>query len=412
VTSAARRELTEALGTYISRSIGLPDDASVIVSAMMIESDAAVSLDELERFLRRPIGRLGLSVDRLRRLGAIKRDAGRRAAPVRGTPGLRDLLARLAHAYRRGGMKALEAEHWRRRERSAVYRTAIRIVQAICPLDAVAGFGANLDRDLETRPLWEAATLALSRLSDRWEIDVPDGDSHVLRHRPLVVYGNHPSMLTPFLVAAALERPDFKFVSCRYVARLIPNAADVIFPIEPTWERSSRDGVRGGLSHILSMAILYRFDRPEPPDVARTANRRSILSAAEHVAAGGASLIFPAGGGERVWYPGLGVLVSEVAKRKGIDDAYVVPVREENSSNLRLYRALSRRRRGTPRRRPIRLTVGRPEPLTSFGFGTAAEPHDVVHALRDHYERAFRRTSRSSGRPSASASRRSLTMDP
>ena len=384
------RSLSETLAERLRKSVGLPPDAGAILGSLLLEPDGAVSLERLERFLRRPIGRLGQSVDLLRRLGAIERGERRFPGWTRGTPGLRDLARRLAAAYRRGGMEALEGEHWRRREISPGYRRIVRILQAICPLDALAEFGAQLDRDLEDHPLWEASTIALSRLPDRWEIRISDEVREIAANRPLIVYGNHPSMLTPFLVAAALERDGLKFVSCRYVARLIPNVADALLPVDPTWERSSRNGWAGSLSHLLTLALLYRFDEPRDPRLAREGNRRSILAAAEHVLAGGASLIFPGGGGEKAWYPGLGLLVSEVLARDA-DEVYLLPVREENSSNMRLYRTLSRR--GSPPRRllrrPIRLTVGRPQALTSMASLRGSEPQQIVDRLRRRYAREF-----------------------
>ena len=110
-----RTELLEAMSRRFRDSLGLPHDAGAIVGSLLLNSDGAVSLGTLEQFLKRPIGRVGSSIDLLRRLGAIERGEQRFPGLARGTPGLRDLLRRLAAAYRRGGMEALEGEHWRRR---------------------------------------------------------------------------------------------------------------------------------------------------------------------------------------------------------------------------------------------------------------------------------------------------------
>ncbi len=386
-STSEARTLSERMGKRLSDDLGLPSDAANVVSSLLLAREDAVSLEDLERVLRRPIGRLGTSVDLLRRLGVIQRGERRFAAFTRGTPGLRDLLRRMAAAYRKGGMEALETVHWRRVETSASYRRLLRWLGKLLPLDAVAEFGSQLDRDLETSPLWEASTRALSRLNDRWEIDIPDATREIIASKPLIVYGNHPSMLTPFLVAAALEREDLKFVSCRYVSQLIPNLERDIFPVDPTYDRSAREGLKTGFSHMLTMALLYRFDEGVDIEQAREQNLSSIQAAAEHVSHGGVSLIFPGAGGTRVWYPGLGVLIKEVLRNEPDTDVYLVPIHEAHSSNLRLYRALSKKRRGFGRRPPLSLHVGQPRPLRYEGFSLSQKPREIAHQLHWAYRR-------------------------
>lgn len=109
-----RDGFSNALAHRLSTALGLPNDAAAAVGALLVDPEGAVSLDDLEAVLRRPIGRLGPSVDRLRRLGMVERGAGQASATMRGTAGLRDLMRRLTAAYHRGGMEAIEAEHWDR----------------------------------------------------------------------------------------------------------------------------------------------------------------------------------------------------------------------------------------------------------------------------------------------------------
>jgi hypothetical protein len=94
------------LARRVGESLGLPEDAAAVVVALLLELGDGISLDELVFMLRRPIGRLGSSIDRLRRLGAIERGVRHIPALTRGTPGIRDLIRNLAAAYRSGGMEA------------------------------------------------------------------------------------------------------------------------------------------------------------------------------------------------------------------------------------------------------------------------------------------------------------------
>ena len=76
------------------------------------------------------------------------------------------------------------------------------------------------------------------------------------------------------------------------------------------------------------------------------------------------SLIFPGGGADGAWYRRLGLLVAGVLRGGASGDVRLVPMREENSSDLRVYRALSRLGRRRVRRPPIRMVVRNPEPLS------------------------------------------------
>jgi hypothetical protein len=385
----ARKDFSEALGRTLTESIGLPDDAAAVIGSLLLDDDGAASLSELESVLNRPIGRLGSSMAQLTRLGVIQRGVQRFPGPRQGTLGLRDLACRLAAAYRKGGMGEIEEVHWRRRETSKFYRLGMHLIHSLCPLEALTQFGAELNRDLQSYSLWEASMLALSRLPDAWEVTLPRDARQILRTKPLIVYGNHPSMLTPFLVAAALERDDFGFVAHGYVERLIPEIRKYLFPVEPTYDGSLREGMKHGLSHLLTVALLNRFDEPDVSDPSKASiNRASIQDAAEHVVEGGVSVIFPGGGGEGAWFPGLGVMVSEVLKSDRAEDVYLLPIREKNSSNVRLHRSLARRKRGRRGlvRQPICLAVGEPQSLSLSGFTPATSPKQIVDKLRKRYQ--------------------------
>jgi len=387
---ALRTSIPDQLARSISCSLGLPEDAGAVLGALLLQTDRAASLEELEAVLRRPVGRLGVSVDQLRRLGVLERGEQRFKQRLRGTPGLRDLLRQLASAYRKGGMEALEALHWQQREISKPYRRLMRALQQLCPVERLTEFGAALNRDLEQLPLWEASTRAISQLAGRWDVLLPEASRPALASSPLIVYGNHPSMLTPFLVSAALEREDIRVITCRYVEQLVPNIADHLFPVEPAYTRTAREGLKHGLSHLLSMALLYRFDQMPDPVTAKQLNGQSIRAASEHVRSGGVSVIFPGGGGTRRWYPGLGRLISQLLQDPGASEPLLVPIREMHSSNLRLYRLLSGRtgsRSKKSRKLPITLAVGRPQPLSSYAFTDRTSPQEIVKTLRTQFRR-------------------------
>jgi 1-acyl-sn-glycerol-3-phosphate acyltransferase len=230
----------------------------------------------------------------------------------------------------------------------------------------------------------DAATSLLSKLPDRWEIPMLECARAPLRRSPLLVFGNHPSMLTPFLLAAALERDDLRILAHRYVTTLVPSMASYVLPLEPTHLVSARRRGLATPAHALSLSALRQLDGLVDEAEARRVNRAALDEGVRHVLAGGALAIFPNGGRESGrWYPGLGRLVDAL---RG-SDALLVPVREAGSSNRRVYRLLRGRRRRAPLREPIRFYVGEPIPMRRLVLPADAEAGEIVALLQSVYER-------------------------
>jgi len=154
-------------------------------------------------------------------------------------------------------------------------------------------------------------------------------------------------------------------------------------PVEPTRARSVRDGLQGGMLHVLGMAALYRFDVLLDPCGRPTRGERRHI---RHL---------PRRGRRGAWYPGLGRMVLALLTSEAAGDVYLVPTREEHSSNVRLYRTSSGRRRARrlALRRSIRMVIGDPVPLLKSGLTPATDPRRIAATLRAGY-RSARMTTR------------------
>lgn len=371
------------LGGRLHDSLGMPRDDGRMLASLLVNGGSG-TLSEVAATAGAPLGRAEFSCESLVTRGAIWQEAGLRPGTWthRRDAGVRGSLSRLRHAYQHGGLRAVGDEHVRAAEWSVTYRRIGSLIEGVCPVRGLLRLCADLDDALAGASLPEAATAVLSRLPDRWETPVADGARDLLRDRPLLVYGNHPSMLTPFLVAAALERDDIKILAHRYVTTLVPGMKDYVLPLEPTHRVSSR---RRGLmnpAHALSLSALRRLDQTAGLDEAREANRAALDAGVRHVLAGGALVIFPDGGREGGrWYPGLGRLAVALQG----SGALLVPVHEGGSSNRRIYSAL---RRGGRRLRhdPIRFSIGEPMPIQRLALPTDVEPLEVVRLLESLYQ--------------------------
>ena len=260
-------------------------------------------------------------------------------------------------------------------EQSAAYRQASSVLERFCPIMALLHLGAELEGALCRESLPNAAASVLSKLPDRWEIPMLESARAPLQQAPLLVFGNHPSMLTPFLLAAALERDDLRILAHRYVTTLVSGMSPYVLPLEPTHLVSARRRGLASPAHALSLSALRQMDGLVEEAEARRANRAALDEGVRHVLAGGALAIFPNGGRESGrWYPGLGRLVDAL--------------REAGSSNRRVYRLLRGRRRRAALREPIRLYVGEPIPMRRLVLPADAEAGEIVALLQSLYERA------------------------
>ena len=364
-------------------SLGMPrDDGRMLASLLM--SGGSGTLSDVAAVSGAPLGRAESGCESLASRGAVWQEAGRKPGTwTRGRDaGMRGSLSRLRRAYQEGGLRAVRDEHARATEWSTAYRQMGSLIEGVCPVRELFRLCGDLDDALSGGNLPKAATAVLSRLPDRWEIPVAHGARELLRDRPLLIYGNHPSMLTPFLVAAAVERDDLKILAHRYVTTLVPGMKECVLPLEPTHLLSSRRRGFTSPAHAVSLSALRRLDQAADLGEARRANRAALDEGVRHVLAGGALAIFPDGGREGgPWYPGLGRLA--IALRGS--DALLVPVHEGDSSNRRLYAALRHRSRRAGRRRPMRFSIGEPMPIGRLTLPDDVGPLEVSRLLESIY---------------------------
>jgi len=373
------------VATRLRTSLGVPEDAGRVLASLLVNGGTA-TLSDVAGVAGTSLGDADVGCALLASRGAVWRAAGVRPgtwSQAKNT-GLRRSLLRLRSAYRCGGLPAVREEHVRSSEHSAAYRQASSVLERLCPMMALLHLGAELEGALRRESLPNAATSLLSKLPDRWEIPMLECARAPLRRSPLLVFGNHPSMLTPFLLAAALERNDLRILAHRYVTTLVPSMASYVLPLEPTHLVSARRRGLASPAHALSLSALRQLDGLVDEAEARRVNRAALDEGVRHVLAGGALAIFPNGGRERGrWYPGLGRLVDALRA----SDALLVPVREAGSSNRRVYRLLRGSRRRAPLREPIRFYVGEPIPMRRLVLPADAGAGEIVALLQSVYER-------------------------
>lgn len=280
----------------------------------------------------------------------------------------------------------------------------VRMVERFYPVGRVLSLAAELDQRIAQDGLSEASHWLLDAWAAGWKSHTPSATAAVLASHPALVYGNHPSLLTPFLVAANTRRTDLKIISASFLERFLPSYAPYAIPVAlPTsnWREQFR---RGGLSRVL-MAMLMHYLQPEfLRETAKDVNRRAVAQAADHIRAGGAVLIAPGGWSVRhwPWHPGIGRILQALASRPGAVPDYLVPFREENSSDARMRAVFGRGPVASVKRKcllrlPVTIRFSPPQ-LRSELVPFCEDASAIVRRLQARYTALFRYPERLTGR--------------
>jgi len=264
-------------------------------------------------------------------------------------------------------------------------------VNLVVPVLPILRWGVEFDQKLESGGLLGASRSVLEGLGLCPRILLPEAAQGTLRTAPLLVYGNHPSLADPFLVALALARPDLKMLSASYLSLLLPSLGPHLIPVQPTFERKPLH--LQGASHYLLVRLLYRAEGAPDPAVAREANRRALEEAADYSAQGGALLIAPGPRSARGrWLPGIGVIGGHVARLGR--EVWLAPYQIRHVTNARIYRGISKRplaRLGNTlfHRRPAEITFAEPVPISTIVSDASESPSRVTARLYEHYHSQF-----------------------
>jgi len=316
-----------------------------------------------------------------------------RRAPSRS---LRQALRRLNGAFDAGGVKALLDAHLDCLHGSWRYRLLFGLVRLFLPITPLLTITKDLERLVGELGVHGASRAILARPPVPWEVEMPSRGEKEIRTGPMIVYGTHGSILTPILLAAAIDRPDLKMVASDYIAKLGPNIAGCSFPVYAAMRVSvKRASDKGLVPRAMGWIASKSAGRPEL-DAVRQRNRESLSRAAEHVRQGGGLIIAPESRNRREpWRTGLGTLVADLAHDAACRPTYLVPWSIRGASVTAIFQVLSRnplaRRLGARRfRRPVHVTFGEPMRVERVVAETGNDPRKIAAYLeRDYHGRGF-----------------------
>lgn len=307
----------------------------------------------------------------------------------------RSALSRMRLAYAAGNITELIEAYEQAPRDSRLLRIARPLLESLYPVAAFLELAEQLDRSIAEDGLHTGCQRFLEKIALDWEYTLSETHREIAEQHPVIFFGNHPSLLTPFLLAASVDRSDLHYFSTRYVCQLIPSFGVLSYPMEVPLTRSRTEWRRGGWRRVLAYRLVSLLHDLPDAEQTKTINRRSLTLGASHVRQGGSVMICPGGGGrqDRRWYPGIGSLVKRLQEFPGDREVYLVPIREENCTNQRVYAELmngpvARLKWSVLSRRPVRITIAEPIPLGKIALPSSSV-EQIVEALRARYDSLF-----------------------
>ncbi len=309
---------------------------------------------------------------------------------------LRRVLVELADAFDAGGIEALRETHLACLKKSWRYRALYRLLRFFLPITPLLTITGDLERLVGELGVHEASRVTLARPPVPWLAKMPPNGEREIRTASIIVYGTHGSILTPLLLAAAIDRPDLKMIAASYIVKLGPNIAGCSFPVYAAAPITVKRAGRKGLVPRAMGWIAWKSEGGLARDVARERNRESLRGSAEYVRQGGGLLIAPEPRNHKEsWRPGIGAIVADLASDSGGKPIYLVPWSIKGASVTGIFQLLSRnpivRRLGRLRfRRPVRVAFGEPMPIREVVAEAGNDAVKITAYLERNYcERGF-----------------------
>lgn len=298
----------------------------------------------------------------------------------------------LRAAFQESGIYGLRQAYHAAERRSLAFRCASRLVSVRLPVLHVLDLVAALDERIGEFGPHHGCRMMFDEIGLEWGASLPVGEEGRLTRSPLLAYGNHPMLLTPFLIVASLDRSDVRLLATSYLARLLPALSCYILPLEPTYARSTRPRLESAFRHQLAVSLLHRMEPEISVEAARAQNRESLASARAHLQSGGYVALAPGGGRSGPWYPGIGTLVKSLEAQGSVESVLLAPFHVENSSQVRVYSLLCRRSKRTRRslrRPPLRMVFERPLAIRSVLPDLSLSAVELTALLERHYTALF-----------------------
>lgn len=243
----------------------------------------------------------------------------------------------------------------------------------------ISGIKRQFDRDIGDMGIQQAFAKWVA-IAGEGKLSIRGKDDYVreiLREKPVIVVGNHPSFAEILTTVASLEpRDDIYGLGISLFLGIGPNISRHVFPVYRTKQMSSE---RQKL--LVKAGYLLNLGPNIPPEEAHEKNIESVNNAAEAVRKGGLVVIFPHGirAGKERWSRGVGHLISKIGRQT---DSYLIFVYSEGVSNWDYLRLVPGVKKLIP---PASITFSQPRTIDSV-LDQTDDPRFLTEKLKEDYD--------------------------
>jgi hypothetical protein len=115
----------------------------------------------------------------------------------------RQAVRRVRRAYAEGEEGGLQAAYADVRWRTRGMRPLLALADRMYPITELIELAGEMDRRIREDGLSDACAAGVERLGLDCDVVMSEATREVLATAPVIVYGNHPTLLTPFLIGPA-----------------------------------------------------------------------------------------------------------------------------------------------------------------------------------------------------------------
>ena len=308
---------------------------------------------------------------------------------------IRQALHRLRVAYIEQGGERLAATYRAMRRQRWTLRGITALIERIVPVQRFLELAGQFDNQIGQSGFHHGCHAVFEAIGFRWQVRVASEAVETLEDSPVLLFGNHPSLLTPFLIGASVKRSDVRVLTTEYVRRLIPSFVSHSFPVEVPISRIGSEWRKGGWKRAFTSQLNGLLGTRRTDEERRAVNRQSLRDLAEHIAEGGCAVMFPDGGadGRCPWFPGIAIVLQHIVQMPSDRAVHLIPVREDHSSNRRIYAQLSQglwasAKRRVMYRKRVCLSIGRPISLRDV-VSPESSVEEILARLQLRHAMAF-----------------------
>ncbi len=248
----------------------------------------------------------------------------------------------------------------------------------ILPYESILKINARYDKKIEDTGFSESTRNYLKDLNIEINIQNP-----IDIIGPALIFGNHPTGLDPFIIAACLNREDVYIVADIYQKNKGKNIGKQIIPI--TYSRTKKNLYNRGFLNTIGFYVMRQLTGYAKPEDVRVQNKHTIEKAAQLLKEGHVVIIFPDGGSNNpeLWYNGIGEIITHSSFERRNIQLYAAQI--TGITTAKILRHFLFDRRIYLKENPLHVALSQPFTLEKLNIENENKSNIITERLREEF---------------------------